>query len=205
MAVPDVPDAAEELLDELAVCQPGDEQRGSPFRLLVGAIAVALGPLHDLVRDTEDGPGWSAIADPDRTPDPQFTAQLNGVVLTRGASDEQHRSELRIGAGLRRGSPGALREAVQATLTGARQVTIIERDGDPYELLVISYEDETPDPDAAEAAARSQKPAGLLLTYRVDPGWSIGQLEAAYAGLTIADLEADFASVGALESNLPTP
>lgn len=197
--------AAEELLEEIEVCQPGDAERGGPLRLLAGAVGRALGPLATWVRDSDDGPGWSILLDPDRTPVPAWTGQINGVIVTRGAPEAQQRSELHNAAGLRRGSVAALKGAVAATLAGDDpQVTVVERDGSPYALLVITYADETPDAAAAEAAARSQKPAGLLLTFRVDPGWNIGQLEAAYAAMTIADIEADYASVEALESNLPT-
>jgi hypothetical protein len=37
-----------------------------PPQILVGAVAKALGPLFDIVRDTDQGPGWSAVLDPDR-------------------------------------------------------------------------------------------------------------------------------------------
>lgn len=163
----DLAPAGQELLDEVGVCQPGDEARGGPLRLLLATLVHALGPLAEWVRDSDDGPGWSILADPDRTPSPAWTGQLNGVVVTQGASEEQQRQELHIAAGMHRGSIGAMREAVAATLTGSRQVRILERDGTAYEMTVITRTSETSDPAASEAAARAQKPAGLLLTFLV--------------------------------------
>jgi hypothetical protein len=81
-------------------------------------------------------------------------------------------------------------------------VFLTERDGSPYRVTVDVYAAQTPNPALAEAAARSQKPAGLVMTFNVLPGWAIGEMEAAYIGQTIADLEGDYPTVNDLETHL---
>jgi hypothetical protein len=122
--------------------------------------------------------------------------------LTPGLTEDDWRAEITSPPAFERGTPTAIRSAVQRYLTGNRTVTLIERDGSPWRLTVITYTSETLDAAAAERAARSQKPVGLVLTYRVDPGWNVGQLEPTYSGLTVSDVESSFATVGDLESNL---
>lgn len=202
---PTVPAVSETWYGELGVTQPADEQLGWPFLIFLAGLGAAFGPLHDVVRDTDQGPGWSILLDPERCPNwaLPWLAQFAGVTLTPGATDAEWRDEITSPPAFQRGTPAAIRSSVQRYLTGNKTVTLLERDGSPWRLTVITYTAETTDATAAEAAARSQKPVGVLLTYRVDPGWSVGDLEAAYAGRTIADVEAAFATVGDVESNLP--
>jgi hypothetical protein len=204
MARPTVPAVAEHWYDEISVVQPADEQAGWPLLILLAGMGAAFGPVHDVVRDSDDGPGWSPLLDPARAPGwaLPWLAQLAGVTLTPGAPDQQWRDEITSPPAFRRGTQQAIIDATARTLTGTRRVTLYERDGGPWLITVITYTAETPDADAAERAARSQKPAGLLMTFRVDPGWDVGTLEVTYSTLTVGDVEAGFASVGDLESNL---
>jgi hypothetical protein len=186
------------------VSQPGDEGRGWPFRLLVGALGFALGPLATIVRDMDAGPGWSAIVDPARTPSPRWTAQLNGVTLTKGAPDAQQRSEIVNAAGLTRGGVPQLVAAVQQTLSPTTgTVTVVEHYLGRYGVLVVTYAAQTPDAALTERVAVSYTPAWLLPTVRVDAGWSVGQFETAYAAMTVANAETDFLTVNDLETELP--
>jgi hypothetical protein len=199
------PAVTEHWLDEFGVVQPGDDQAGSPLRTLLGGMGIAFGPLHDLVRESDEGPGWSQLLDAARAPSwaLPWLAQLAGVTLTPGAPADGWREEITSPPAFRRGTPDAIVDATRRTLTGDQRVTLRERDGGPWQITVITYTAQTPDPAAAERAARSQKPAGLLMTFRVDPGWSVGEIEAAYSTRTVGDIEGAFASVGDLESNLP--
>jgi hypothetical protein len=205
MTRPAVPAVTDTWYDELGVSQPADEHLGWPFLIFLAGLGAAFGPLHDIVRDTDEGPGWSSVMDPTRCPGwaLPWLAQFAGVNLTPGLSEDEWRAQITSPPAFERGTPAAIRSAVQRHLTGNHTVSIIERDGSPWRLTVITYTSETVDAGAAERAARSQKPVGLVLTYRVDPGWSVGDLEAVYAGRTIADVEAEFATVGDVESNLP--
>lgn len=202
---PAVPAVAEAWYDELKVSQPADEQLGWPFLILLSGFAAAFGELHDLVRDTDAGPGWSPALDPARAKvwALPWTAQFAGVSLTPGASEAEWRDEITSPPAFQRGTRQAIIDATSRYLAGNRSVTVYERDGSPWAITVITYTAETPDAAAAERGARSQKPAGLLMTFRVDPGWTVDQLEATYSTRTVGDVEAAFASVGELESNVP--
>lgn len=206
MPAPELNVTGQELFDELAGSHPGDDARGYPLRILLRAIGRMFEPLASLIRDSDDGPGWSAIVDPQRTPQPGWTAQLNGVVLTKGASDTQQRAEIENAAGLQRGGVPQLEGAVKTTLDppDTAAVTIIEQYLTDYGVLVVTYTSQTPNPALTERVAIDYIPAWLLPTVRVDPGWSVGQFEAAYNGQTIADAEADFATVNDLETEIPS-
>jgi hypothetical protein len=202
---PAVPAVAESWYDELKVTQPADEQLGWPFLIFLSGLAAAFGELHDLVRDTDNGPGWSPALDPARAPvfALPWLAQFAGVTLTPGADEAEWRDEITSPPAFQRGTRQAIIDATARTLTGNRTVTVYERDGGPWDITVVTYTSETPDAAAAERGARSQKPAGLIMTFRVDPGWDVGTLEATYSTRTVGDVETGFTSVGALESNLP--
>lgn len=200
MAAPAVAQVATDLYDELGHTQPADEALGWPFLLYLNAAAIALGELPDIVRDSDDHVGWSAVLDPARCPvyALPWLAQFAGVRLTPGATEEQHRAEITAPPAFQRGTPAAMRAAATLTLTGTARVRITERDGSPYALSVRTYESETPDPVEAERLIRSQKPAGLVLTYDLAMGWDWSELVAwnatenggTWAGL-VADTETD--------------
>jgi hypothetical protein len=174
---PDLTTTGEFLWDEVGVAQPGDDQRGSPARILVGAVAKALGPLFDIVRDTDQGPGWSAVFDPDRIvamlPETvaqrvlrwlgQFAGQSFPADMTAAAMAAQ----VGTPASFERGTFDALVQAVRHTITGTGYVFALERQGSPYRITVVTRTGETPSPAMTFAAAKSQKPAGLILTHVV--------------------------------------
>lgn len=165
MAAPVISRVAEKWSAELSATQRDSEQNNWAFQLLLGALARPFRVLHDLVSDSDDGPGWSALVDPARTPSPRWTGQLNGVRVTTGASDAQQRAQVGAGSGMLRGTTAAMRAALEPHLTDTRLIRIVERSASPYSLLVVTRTSETPDIAAAEAAARAQKPAGLILTF----------------------------------------
>jgi len=157
-----------------------------------------------LIRDSDAGPGWSALLDPSRAPASAlpYLAQFVGVRVTRGAASGQQREEIVNAAGFRRGRPASIVAAVAATLTGDRTVILTERvDGEAYQLLVQTYTDQTPDAAAAEAAARAQKPAGIVLTFEVVDGQTYAQLAGRFE--TYADLAAEYADYAEMASDTP--
>lgn len=169
---PTVPAVADIWYDELAVTQPADPQLGWPFLIFLGGLATTFGPLHDIVRDTPDGPGWSRPLDPSRATRSElaFLAQFAGVKLTPGAETEQWRQEITSPPAFARGTAAALVSAAQVHLTGNKLVTVNERDGGAYQLSVTTRTSETPDPAAVERALQANKPAGLILTYSTVAG-----------------------------------
>lgn len=150
-----------------------------PLQVLCAAAGGMLQPLQDLISDTPDGPPWSALADPDRIPVDglSWLGQFVGVRVTQGAAPGTRRREIREAAGWRRGTPAAMRAAVAATLTGARTVTLREQYGSPYRVRVEVFAGECPDPATSEAAARSQKPAGIVLEFAAVAGQNWDSLD----------------------------
>jgi hypothetical protein len=201
---PVAPDLTEHLYEELGVTQPADEQLGWPFLIFLIGVARAMGELPTIVRDTDEGPGWSAVLDVDRCPvwALPWLGQFVGVTLNPGQTEAQQRALVSRPPAFRRGTVAALKEALRAQLTGNRTILLTERDGSPYRITVSVYASQTPNPAQAEAAARSQKPAGLIMTFNLLPGWSIAEMETAYIGQTIADLEGDYPTVNDLETHL---
>lgn len=189
---PVVPLVSELWYNELAVSQPADEKLGWPLLLLLAGMGAAFGELPGVIRDTDEGPGWSSLLDPDRCPvwALPWLAQFAGVTLTPGLTEAQWREEITSPPAFERGTPGAMADAARRHLTGDRRVLLVERNETPWRDLVITYDSETPDPDATERDVLAQEGAGRKVIYRTDPGWDIDQMEAAYTDLDA--LEAAF-------------
>lgn len=101
---------------------------------------------------------------------------------------------------LRRGSVDSMIRSAKLTLTGAKSVVVETRyEGNVWQQRVITFDAETPDPEATEAAVRREKPAGVALTYETLDGLTYTQLLAKYGtyaamqatGKTYAELAAD--------------
>lgn len=118
------------------------------------------------------------------------------------------RESVRDAAGSQvRGSRNAIAAAVARTLSNTvpwPRVWANLAGDDPYQITVVTTISQTPDEAASLLAAWSEKPAGALLDLQVLNGAVIVELEAAFAGSTIADLEADFASIVELEAWIPS-
>ncbi len=157
------------------VTDPDGEATSWAALRFLDAMLSPLQLVEDLARDDNQGrPGQTALLDIDRCPPValRWRGQLSGVRVTPGdvtdpAWAARARAEIRNAAGLKRGTPAAIVGAVQATLTGMRVVRLIERDSSPYHFTVIVRTSECPDPAVSEAAARAQKPAGLVMTFTV--------------------------------------
>lgn len=145
----------------------GDES-GHVLLAFLEAWGHLVGDVDDRVRATDEGAGWEQELDVDTTRSPAWLGQFVGVTIPAGTTLTRSRELVRERRAFRRGSPAALREAAQAHLTGTRRVDLYERDGGAaYQLRVITYTSETPDPSAVRAALEAEKPAGLVLTYEV--------------------------------------
>lgn len=188
-----------------------DEENGWALFHLCCVIGSMFQPIEDLVRDSDAGPGWSAIYDIDRCPSEglPWLAQFRGVSLPpqiAGQSDEDYdlemRDWIRRADGMNRGGPDAIVAAAQRRLTGTKTVTLSERDGgDAYQLVVSTLDDETPDPDGTLADIVSQKPAGLVLNHQESVSITWAALEAADADWTA--VLAEFATWDEVRLNLP--
>lgn len=130
------------------------------------ALTLGYEVVDQVVRDTDDGPGWSILLDVERAPAwaLRWLGQFTGTRIAPGSPEAASRQAIRTPAGWRRGTPQAIIDAVRPTLTGTQTVLILERDTDEYALTVATYTTETPDTAATTAAALSQKPGGLQMT-----------------------------------------
>lgn len=211
MTQPTVGAYAQRLYDTLQVYVPDDEQHGWAFLHFLEAIGQMRQPVDDIVRQAADGrDGLQALMDPDTCPAwaLPWLAMFAGVQLSIELDETQQRETIKQCPARDRGKKKAIVGAARRYLTdpAAGTVTITELyHGDPYTVLLVTYAPQTPDPDAVVKAvtADDTAPAGVVFVIRVDPGWSIGAMEAAYEGQTIADLEADFATINDLEVRQP--
>lgn len=162
--------AAERLYRRLAPLAKPDPDNDYALLAVATALAEPSQIIEDVARDTATHEAWTMVMDPDAAPDwaLPWLAQLGGTILEPGDTVAQQRERISNAAGFYRGTARAIREATQRTLTGDRTVQVLERtSGNRWAMTVLVRTSETPDPDAAERDARSQKPAGVDLTFVV--------------------------------------
>lgn len=201
--IPEPGQVADELYAALAPIHMDDAARGYPLRTFCEALTLGLEEVATLSRDSDEGPGWSGLLDVDRAPDVAlgWLGQLVGVRVSRGAEPDVQRGQIRNAAGFRRGTLQAMADSARARLTGQKRVLIRERDGGAYQLIVITYAPETPNPAAVAAALLAQKPAGIVMTYLVQAGQDYDTLAQRFA--TFDDVEAAYASFDDVRQDLP--
>lgn len=156
--------------------------------------------VEDIIRDTDDGPGWSIVMDADRCPEEWlgWLGQFAGVRLLAGLSEADQRARVKGTDGFNRGSPGAMEAAAAQYLTDLKRVFLIERFPTPYRMTVTTITDETPDAAAVERAVMDQKPAGIILTYLVVDGDDYATLPAIYTSYEdLLDSKSSYAEVAA--------
>jgi len=153
------------LYDSMAPLAAQDSIYNWSLLILCNAIGQMYQLVDDWVRDQPAGLGWTILLDLNRCPTYALAwlGQFVGVRIPAGLTDAQQRAWILSTPGWKRGTPAAMVAAVQATLTGTKSVTLVERDGDPYNLTVKTLTAETPNPTATANAIASQKPAGLVL------------------------------------------
>jgi hypothetical protein len=163
---PTVEDITDDFYEDLGPWQRADTM-GELWDLLefCDAPVGLLQGLEEVIRDTDDGVGWSPILDVDRAPSDwlPWLAQLAGARLEPGLSDVNQRARIKSTDGFKRGSPGAIVGAAQQYLTGTKTVYLVERHGSAYRLTVTTLASETPDLAAVQRAVADQKPAGIVL------------------------------------------
>jgi hypothetical protein len=213
MAQPTLTRTGQRVYDSLEpVTRDVDEANGWAAANYSGALAAMFDPVADVVSDAVDGtPGYAVLFNADTVTAAylEWLGQFRGVSWPSTYTTAQKRTAIKERPAAHRGTPQAIKSAAKTNLTGTKDVSLFPRvnaDGtdNPYGYIVVTYTAETPDPAATLNDVEAQKPAGFLLTYRTDPGWSIGQMETFYASGTLATLEgAGFADLDALEHHLP--
>lgn len=149
---------------------------GDPLRDYQRATGSMFAEVELYSEDTEDYEGWSILLDVNRCPREAlpYLAQYVGERLPGGLTEEQERQWIRDAPNQVRGTVKSIVDAAQRYLTGGKTVTIIQRDGGPDKLTVVTYTDQTP--NSAQVLGELDKvvPADITLTYVVSAGqiWS---------------------------------
>lgn len=169
---------AQALYDRMEPYTNLDEQNGWALAYYFGAFGAMVQDIEDIARDSELGPGWSAIMDLSRAPDYglPWLGQFVGVRFDAAVTPAEQRLRISDTPGWRRGSVPSLVGAMQQYLTGPKRVLLHERAGSAYHFNVVTYTAETPDAAMVELGLLSQKPAGLTYTYSVYDGQDYQQL-----------------------------
>jgi hypothetical protein len=185
---------AQDLYGRLAPVAVHDESLGWPLAYFCEALGQMFQDMEDVVRDSEDGPGWSSVMDLTRVPLLwlPWLAQFIGVTLPKrldGETDGDYRTRAALYVsnrpGFKRGTPAAMIAAAKETLTGSQYVLFDERNPDAYGLLVRTRTAETASEADTLAALMSQKPAGIVLDYDSLTGRSYQEVKLAYATYTL--------------------
>jgi hypothetical protein len=179
-----VTEIGQDLYDRLGPHQESDlDMPGQPLLALSDACIGTLQPMEDVIRDEDEGPGWSKILDPDRAPAEwlDWLSQFGGGRIPAGASEQEKRDHIKEAPAFRRGGPQSIVDAIKRVLTGTKTVYMKERDGGAYRLTIATKVSETPSEAVALNAILTQKPGGIVLTYFTVTGGDYGVLFAAHA------------------------
>jgi hypothetical protein len=183
MAPPDPPfeltKLAGRLHDRALPLGEGEELRGFAYSILCEALlsaGVELAEGFDPdaphypvgVLMTYNAPAWAL----------PWAAQVVGLTLGPGLSEEQGRDLMRDAPNWKRGTTATMEALAGLYLTGDKTIFFRERDGDPYYLEVVTRAGETPDPELVRKALEAAKPVGLILHYRTTAGWDYQELKA---------------------------
>lgn len=195
-AAPVTPLLGDELFERLAPVHQGDTRA---LRVLCHAATRVMEETSRVATSDESPAGWSLALDPDLAP----AASLGWLAMFTGApAGVKTRQGVKDGWILRRGRPASIRIAMGQTLTGTRRVILTERYlGSAWRLLAQTYSVETPNPAATEAIFREHVPMGVIGTFQVIGGQTVGDIEGRYP--TVGDAETAYATVGDAESDTP--
>lgn len=155
------------------------------------AFITTLGQMFEqselAARPGDDLPPWSQMFDPAMAPEEALAwlGQWVGVMPEFKSSLEtdedffaRQRQRIMDHLGWNRGSAAAMKAVITPLLTGNKSVFFQERSTSAYTVTVITRTSETPDPAAVERALRTQKPAGIVLTYLVTAGRTFAETTA---------------------------
>jgi len=180
MPEPTVGPFATDVYAELEPLTKEDEDNGWALLYYLDAIGTMFDEVEDYARDGDnDEPGWSILLDLGRAPTKAlpWLGQFVGVNVPSTLSDAAARSRIYDKHNFTRGTVAAIVAGAQATLTGTRDVLVIERyTGDPYQLWVGTRTTQTPNSTLTQNAIMAEKPAGIVLTYATVTGQTFDEL-----------------------------
>lgn len=164
--LPPMAQIAADVYAGLAPIAVGDDQRGYPLAILVGAVGEMFRDVEDLVRAQPGREPYQQAFDIDAAPAWLYPwlGQVVGVRDISGLSASAQQAKIIAEAGFYRGSTPALQAAIAATLTGTQTVRVIERTSDAWTLTAVTNPSETPNPTLTNQIAQQAKVAMTLLT-----------------------------------------
>jgi hypothetical protein len=176
-----------DLYDAMQPLAQRDEELGNPLAAFCEAIGVPFEWVVTYALDSDTATGWSLLMSPWTCPAEglAWLGQFVGVKLVPGSSEASQRQQIAAHLGFARGTPGAIRGAVGATLTGTKTVLFQERAGDPYALSVVTWTTETPDPALTLKALTGTVAAGIIVTYSTEAIWDYAVLGTSRATYTV--------------------
>jgi hypothetical protein len=192
MTQPEVSNTTQVAYDSLMPWNSADEVTGWHLLKFIAAVTADLSAMDDLVRDTDDNPGWSIVLDADNAPVEYlpWIGQFIGADVDLNLSEADQREQVKHVAGFRRGTLASMIAAARPYLTGTKKIVGAERSGNAYNLLLRTFASETTDPTKVYNALLSQKPAGITLDYGVITG--IGYATITVTAKTYDELRAEF-------------
>lgn len=133
--------------------------------------------------DTDEEEGWTILLDVDRCPYEAlpYLAQYVGERLPPGLTDAAARQWIRDAPNQERGTISSIVKAAKRYLTGPQLVTLIERDGDPDAITVVTYTAQTPNQALVARELETVVPADITLNYIVSAGQTWSQVQVTHA------------------------
>lgn len=181
-----------------------ETDRPSDLEIYLTAIASMFDEVELYAADTDDDEGWTILFDPDRVPEAAlpYLAQFVGERLPAGLSVEAQRQWIKDAPNQRRGTLASIVVAATRALVGDDPlVTVIERDGGPDKLSVITYTDQTPDPVAVLRELETVVPADISLTHSIADGQTWNQVAVFGTWDDVRDAHATWADLAAARSS----
>lgn len=200
MARPVVSDAAEDLYAALepAFTQYDEGLDWPALNLCAAFVSGDIDLIYQLVLDSDAGPGWQILLDPDRCPAAflPWLAQVVGATLRPDMDEAARRAAIKSPEAFGRGTIEAIEAVAKRRLTGTKTVIVEERyTGLAWRLRIVTLEEETPDPALTESEITAeQKPIGILLYFNRRVNWIWGEVRVEPAWDTWSEVKAGFAS-----------
>ncbi|HXS32239.1 MAG TPA: phage tail protein [Solirubrobacterales bacterium] len=194
----------EQLYEALGYHQEADPATGYALRQFCEGWCGTLQPVHELVRERDDGPAWAILFDVDECPAASlpYLAQYVGVVLTPEMSEADIREAIREPVGWARGRLPAIKISGKPTLTGTRRVIVRPRTPVPGAHYIRTLATETPEEERTRVRLRAAVPAWEVLDYEAIAGVTWEDVAAGWKDF--AALTAAFTDFGDLADTLPT-
>lgn len=194
----------EQLYEALGYHRETDPATGYTLRQFCEGWCGTLQPVHDLVRERDDGPPWAILFDVDNCPAESlpYLAQYVGVVLTPEMSEADIRDAIREPVGWARGRLPAIKLAPKPTLSGTRRVIVRSRTPVPGAHYIRTLSSETPEVARTSARLRAAVPAWEVLDYEAITGVSWKDITAGFKDW--AAVKAAFIDWADLADTLPT-